>query len=206
MFGWPEKTPELNYYYPTNVLVTGFDIIFFWVARMIMMGLKFTGQVPFQEVYIHGLVRDEHGQKMSKTRGNVIDPMEVIEEYGSDAMRFTLAILSVPGPDIPLSTKRIQGYKAFLNKLWNSVRFALMKVRENEDLTPLKEDLWDLGDRWITSRLSRVSGEINSYLKEYRFDLASNAAYQFLWREFCDWYIEWIKPQLSDGRAACIRS
>ena len=198
VFGWPEKTPDLNYYYPTNVLVTGFDIIFFWVARMIMLGMKFTGQVPFHETYIHGLVRDEHGQKMSKTRGNVIDPMEVIEEYGSDAMRFTFAILAVPGPDIPLSTKRIQGYKAFLNKLWNSVRFALLKVNEHEDLTPLPEPLWDLGDRWITSRLQRVAGEINSYLKEYRFDLASNSAYQFLWREFCDWYIEWIKPQLND--------
>jgi valyl-tRNA synthetase len=198
VFGWPDRTPALEYYYPTNVLVTGFDIIFFWVARMIMMGLKFTGQVPFSDVYIHGLVRDEHGQKMSKTRGNVIDPMEVIQEYGSDAMRFTLAILAVPGPDIPLAVKRIQGYKAFINKLWNSVRFALMKVHEQEDLTPLREDLWDLGDRWITSRLNRVAGEINSHLREYRFDLAANAAYQFLWREFCDWYIEWVKPGLSD--------
>jgi valyl-tRNA synthetase len=198
VFGWPEKTPDLNYYYPTNVLVTGFDIIFFWVARMIMMGLKFTGNVPFHEVYIHGLVRDEHGQKMSKTRGNVIDPMEVIEEYGSDAMRFTFAILAVPGPDIPLSVKRIQGYKAFLNKLWNSVRFAILKIGENEDLTPLPKDLWDLGDRWITSRLHRVAGEINGYLKEYRFDLAANIAYHFLWNEFCDWYIEWIKPGLAD--------
>jgi valyl-tRNA synthetase len=198
VFGWPDKTPALEYYYPTNVLVTGFDIIFFWVARMIMMGLKFTGQVPFSDVYIHGLVRDEHGQKMSKTRGNVIDPMEVIDEYGSDAMRFTLAILAVPGPDIPLAVKRVQGYKAFLNKLWNSVRFALLKVNDQEDLTPLSEDLWDLGDRWITSRLNRVAGEINAYLKEFRFDLAANAAYQFLWREFCDWYIEWVKPGLSD--------
>ncbi len=197
VFGWPERTPDLNYYYPTNLLVTGFDIIFFWVARMIMMGLKFTGQIPFREVYIHGLVRDEHGQKMSKSRGNVIDPMEVIEEYGTDAMRFALAVLAVPGPDIPLSTKRIQGYKAFLNKLWNSVRFALLKVQENEDLSPLPEASWDLGDRWIASRFQRVAGEVNSYLSEYRFDLAANAAYRFLWHEFCDWYIEWIKPHLS---------
>ena len=198
VFGWPEQTPDLKYFYPTNLLVTGFDIIFFWVARMIMMGLKFTGQIPFQDVYIHGLVRDEHGQKMSKTRGNVIDPMEVIEEYGSDAMRFTLSILAVPGPDIPLSTKRIQGYKAFLNKLWNSVRFALLKINAGEDLTPLPREKWDLGDRWITSRLQKVAGEMNSNLADYRFDLASNAAYQFLWREFCDWYIEWIKPGLAD--------
>ncbi|MCI0411546.1 valine--tRNA ligase [bacterium] len=203
VFGWPDQTPELNYYYPTNLLITGFDIIFFWVARMIMLGLKFTGKVPFRETYIHGLVRDEHGQKMSKSRGNVIDPMEVIDEYGTDAMRFALAVLAVPGPDIPLSTKRVQGYKAFLNKLWNSVRFALLKVNENDDLTPLPVSSWDLGDRWITSRFHRVAGEINSCLSEYRFDLAANAAYQFLWHEFCDWYIEWIKPHLSgDTRRA----
>ncbi len=200
VFGWPEQTAELNYYYPTNVLVTGFDIIFFWVARMIMLGLKFTGKVPFHEVYLHGLVRDEHGQKMSKSKGNVLDPMEVIEEFGSDSLRFTLAILSVPGPDIPVSTKRIQGYKAFINKLWNSVRFALMKVTPGEDLTPLNEERWDMGDRWITSRLHRVSGEINDHLAVYRFDLAANAAYQFLWREFCDWYIEWIKPHLGEDQ------
>jgi len=199
VFGWPEQTPELNYYYPTNVLVTGFDIIFFWVARMIMFGLKFTGKAPFRDVYIHGLVRDEHGQKMSKSKGNVLDPMEVIEEFGADALRFTLAILAVPGPDIPVSTKRIQGYKAFLNKLWNSVRFALLKVNEGEDLTPHPEKSWDLGDRWISSRLNRVAGEINQHLKAFRFDLASNAAYQFLWYEFCDWYIEWVKPHLNDG-------
>jgi valyl-tRNA synthetase len=198
VFGWPEKTPDLKYYYPTNTLVTGFDIIFFWVARMIMFGLKFTSQPPFRDVYIHGLVRDEAGVKMSKTRGNVVDPMEVIQEYGSDALRFTLAILDVPGPDIPLSIKRVQGYKAFLNKLWNSVRFALLKVNPDEDLTPLPQDQWDLGDRWITSRLNRVAGEINSQLAEYRFDLASQTAYQFLWHEFCDWYIEWIKPHLNE--------
>ena len=198
VFGWPEQTPDLKYYYPTNVLVTGFDIIFFWVARMIMFGLKFTGRAPFHDVYIHGLVRDEHGQKMSKSKGNVIDPMEVIEEFGADSLRFTLAILAVPGPDIPLSTKRIQGYKAFLNKLWNSVRFALLKVGDGDHLTPHARENWDLGDRWILSRLNRISGEINGHLRDFRFDLASNAAYQFLWYEFCDWYIEWVKPHLND--------
>src|SRR5262249_35795759 len=131
---------------------------------------------------------------------NTLDPFELISEYGADALRFTFAVLAVPGPDLPLAPKRIQGYKAFLNKLWNSVRFALMKVSEGEDLTPLSSDRWDLGDRWITSRLNDVAGEINDSLKEYRFDLAANAAYQFLWHEFCDWYIEWIKPHLAEDQ------
>jgi valyl-tRNA synthetase len=200
VFGWPEQTPDLKYYYPTTLLITGFDILFFWVARMAMFGMKFMKDVPFRDVYIHGLVRDEHGHKMSKTRGNALDPFELINEYGADALRFTFAILAVPGPDIPLAPKRVQGYKAFLNKLWNSMRFALMKVNPAEDLTPLPEDQWDICDRWITSRLNRVAGEINDYLREYRFDLASNAAYQFFWHEFCDWYIEWIKPHLNEDQ------
>lgn len=200
VFGWPDQTPDLKYYYPTTLLITGFDILFFWVARMSMFGLKFMNDVPFREVYIHGLVRDERGQKMSKSKGNALDPFELIGEYGADALRFTFAILAVPGPDIPLAPKRIQGYKAFLNKLWNSVRFALMKVNEGEDLTPLSEKDWDIGDRWITSRFHHTAGEINEYLKDYRFDLAANAAYQFLWHEFCDWYIEWIKPHLNDDQ------
>jgi valyl-tRNA synthetase len=198
VFGWPDQTPELHYYYPTDLLVTGFDIIFFWVARMIMFGLKFMHEVPFRDVYIHGLVRDEHGQKMSKSKGNTLDPLDLIEQFGADSLRFTLAIVTVPGPDIPLSEKRIQGYKAFLNKLWNSVRFALMNLKENEKLVPLEKGKWDLADRWITSRFNHVAGEINRQLHEYRFDLASNAAYQFLWHEFCDWYLEWIKPYLND--------
>ncbi|MCI0415600.1 valine--tRNA ligase, partial [bacterium] len=196
VFGWPKITDDLKYYYPTDVLVTAFDIIFFWVARMMMFGLKFMDDVPFREVYIHGLVRDEHGQKMSKSKGNTIDPMDLIDEYGADALRFTLAVLAVPAPDIPLAPKRVQGYRAFLNKLWNSVRFALMKISENDVLVPLEKDQWDLGDRWIHSRLNRTASEINAGLKGYRFDLAANAAYQFLWHEFCDWYIEWIKPHL----------
>lgn len=198
VFGWPKITDDLKYYYPTDVLVTAFDIIFFWVARMMMFGLKFMNDVPFREVYIHGLVRDERGQKMSKSKGNTIDPMDVIEEYGADALRFTLAVLAVPAPDIPLAPKRVQGYRAFLNKLWNSVRFALMKISENDVLVPLEQDQWDLGDRWIHSRLNRTADEINAALKEYRFDLAANAAYQFFWHEFCDWYIEWIKPHLAE--------
>ncbi|HEY4492604.1 MAG TPA: class I tRNA ligase family protein, partial [Acidobacteriota bacterium] len=177
------------------------DIIFFWVARMIMFGLEFMQDVPFREVYIHGLVRDEKGQKMTKSKGNTLDPMDLIDEYGADALRFTLAVLSSPTADIPLAPKRIQGYKAFINKLWNSVRFALMKVDAEEDLTPLPENLWDLGDRWIYSRFQQVAKEINDDLKDYRFDLAANTAYQFLWHEFCDWYIEWIKPHISDDAA-----
>lgn len=198
VFGWPEITDDLKYYYPTNVLVTGFDIIFFWVARMMMFGLKFMNEVPFREVYIHGLVRDEHGQKMSKSKGNTIDPMDLINENGADAVRFTMSALAVPAPDIPLAPKRVQGYRAFLNKLWNSVRFALMKVSENDVLEPLQNEHWDIGDRWIYSRFNRTAAEINSALAEYRFDLAANAAYQFLWYELCDWYIEWIKPHLAD--------
>ncbi|HSP07376.1 MAG TPA: valine--tRNA ligase, partial [Acidobacteriota bacterium] len=200
VFGWPEKTPELQYYYPTSTLVTGFDIIFFWVARMMMFGMKFMNDVPFRDCYIHGLVRDEHGQKMSKSKGNTLDPMELIDEYGSDPVRFTMAVLAVPGPDIPLAPKRILGYKAFINKLWNSVRFALMRVTSGEDLAPLRREHWDVGDRWIASRFQRVAGEINEALKEYRFDLAANAAYHYLWNEFCDWYVEWIKPHLAEGQ------
>jgi len=200
VFGWPDQTPELKYYYPTDLLVTGFDIIFFWVARMSVFGLKFMKEVPFHDVYIHGLVRDEFGQKMSKSKGNTLDPTELIDEYGADALRFTLAVLAVPSPDIPLAPKRIQGYKAFLNKLWNSVRFALMKIGEGENLTPLPEENWDLGDHWITSRFHKTAGEVNEHLKAYRYDLAANSAYQFLWHEFCDWYIEWIKPHLNEDQ------
>src|SRR5262249_10276552 len=145
-------------------------------------------------------VRDEFGQKMSKSKGNTLDPTELIDEYGADALRFTLAVLAVPSPDIPLAPKRIQGYKAFLNKLWNSVRFALMKIGEGENLTPLPEENWDLGDHWITSRFHKTAGEVNEHLKAYRYDLAANAAYQFLWHEFCDWYIEWIKPHLNEDQ------
>jgi valyl-tRNA synthetase len=200
VFGWPEITPELKYYYPTNVLVTAFDIIFFWVARMMMFGLKFMDDVPFRKVHIHGLVRDEFGQKMSKSKGNTLDPMDLIDEYGADAVRFTLAVLASPSSDIPLAPKRIQGYRAFLNKLWNSARFALMKISNNDNLKPLSEERWDLGDRWIYSRFNRAATEINAALEDFRFDVAANAAYQFLWHEFCDWYIEWIKPHLNEDQ------
>ncbi|MGH9456320.1 MAG: valine--tRNA ligase [Thermoanaerobaculia bacterium] len=194
--GWPEKTADYQAFYPTDTLITAFDILFFWVARMMMMGLRFTGTVPFREVYIHGLVRDEHGHKMSKSRGNVIDPLEVADRYGADAVRFTLAILSA-GRDIPLAENRMEGYKAFATKIWNASRFALMHVdRELEDLTPIVREELRPVERWILSRLNAATREVNRALSVYRFDEAANAIYQFFWREFCDWYIEMAKPVL----------
>ncbi len=194
--GWPEKTADLEAFYPTDVLITGFDILFFWVARMIMFGLRFTNSVPFSQVFLNGLVRDEHGQKMSKTKGNVIDPLDVIEEYGADALRFTLAIFAT-GRDIPLAKKRVEGYAAFANKIWNASRFAMMYLDTDlESAGSIDRD--DLGtvERWILSRLNDTTREVNKYLSSFRFDEASNAMYKFFWHEFCDWYIEMVKPVL----------
>ena len=196
--GWPDNTPELAKFYPTSCLVTGFDILFFWVARMMMMGLKFTGQVPFREVYIHALVRDAEGQKMSKSRGNVIDPVDMSEKYGTDAFRFTLAAMAVQGRDIKLSPERIAGYRHFANKIWNAARFILMNL---EGVVPSPEDMskdhLDLADRWILSRLKSVVQATTAAFKEYRFSEAANLLYQFIWHEFCDWYLEAVKPALS---------
>jgi valyl-tRNA synthetase len=197
--GWPEKTRDFQQFYPTSVLVTGFDILFFWVARMIMMGLRFTGEAPFSQVYLHGLVRDEHGQKMSKTKGNVIDPLEVIDEFGADAVRFTLSILST-GRDIPLAKSRMQGYAAFANKIWNASRFALMNLQKPPPRTPIDLESLGLVDRWILSRLNAVTAEVNRNLGNFRFDEAAHVLYHFFWHELCDWYIEMAKPVLS-GRA-----
>jgi valyl-tRNA synthetase len=194
--GWPEDTPDLRAFYPTDVLITGFDILFFWVARMIMMGLRFTGKAPFSQVFLNGLVRDEKGQKMSKSKGNVIDPLDVIDEYGADAVRFTLAILAA-GRDIPLAKERMQGYAAFANKIWNASRFAMMYID-----TPLKsagaidQDDLKVVERWILSRINATTREVNKALSLFRFDEASNTLYQFFWHEFCDWYIEMVKPVL----------
>ncbi|MGZ5434389.1 MAG: class I tRNA ligase family protein, partial [Thermoanaerobaculia bacterium] len=194
--GWPDETKDLRTFYPTDTLITAFDILFFWVARMIMMGLRFTGTVPFREVYIHGLVRDEHGQKMSKSKGNVIDPLEVIDQFGADAVRFTLAILSA-GRDIPLAENRMQGYSAFATKIWNASRFAMMHVDTRlADAEPIhREDLSPV-ERWILSRVNAATSDVNRALSVYRFDEAANAIYQFFWHEFCDWYIEMAKPIL----------
>lgn len=194
--GWPKQTPELKTFYPTSTLVTGLDILFFWVARMIMMGLKFMGEVPFRDVYIHALVRDAEGQKMSKSKGNVIDPLHVMEQFGTDALRFTMAAMASPGRDVKLAEERIEGYRNFTNKIWNAARFLLMHLDgERIEVPPAQRSF---PDRWILSRLNATIGTVTQELEQYRFDRASSAVYQFIWHEYCDKYIEMIKPALKD--------
>ena len=194
--GWPEQTPELKAYYPTSTLVTGLDILFFWVARMIMMGLKFMGDVPFRDVYIHALVRDAEGQKMSKSKGNVIDPLHVMEQFGTDALRFTLASMASPGRDIKLAEERIEGYRNFANKIWNAARFAHMHLAPTGELHPPADHTFP--GLWIRSRLNGAIQTVTTELEAYRFDRATSALYQFFWHEYCDWYLELIKPVLQD--------
>jgi len=192
--GWPDQTPLLKLFYPTSVLVTGFDILFFWVARMMMMGIHFMGEVPFKDVYVHALVRDEAGKKMSKSTGNVIDPLIIIDRYGTDAFRFTLAAFAAQGRDVKMSEKRVEGYRNFINKIWNAARFALTHINKSyNDITPQS---LSLVDRWILSRLYRVSGKVSEALENYRFNDAAGAIYNFVWHEFCDWYLEAVKPAL----------
>ena len=192
--GWPNQTPELKTYYPTSTLVTGLDILFFWVARMIMMGLKFMGDVPFKDVYIHALVRDAEGQKMSKSKGNVIDPLHVMNQFGTDALRFTLASMASPGRDIKLAEERIEGYRNFANKIWNAARFALMYLDGPRTAVPPAKRTFS--DRWILSRLAHTIRVVTAELESYRFDRAATVLYQFIWHEYCDWYLELIKPVL----------
>ena len=192
--GWPEKTDSLKRFYPTSVLVTGFDIIFFWVARMIMMGLHFMDEVPFKDVYIHALVRDEHGQKMSKTKNNVINPMDTVRKSGADALRFTLTALAVQGRDIKLSEKRIEGYRYFMNKIWNAYKF--IAINTEDYVFKGKPDSLDAASQWITSRFYRTADRVNKYLKDYKFSSAALCVYQFAWHEFCDFYIEMSKISL----------
>src|SRR5215831_11820968 len=193
--GWPDDTPEVKRYYPTDVLVTGFDIIFFWVARMMMMGLHFMKEVPFSTVYIHALVRDEKGAKMSKSKGNVIDPLHLIDEYGADALRFTLAAMAAQGRDIKLSTSRVEGYRNFATKLWNACRFAEMNdcvVPPNFNPASAKETI----NRWIAHETSRAASEVTEAIETCRFNEAAGAIYRFVWNVYCDWYLELAKPVL----------
>ncbi|MGA3210108.1 MAG: valine--tRNA ligase [Terriglobales bacterium] len=221
--GWPEKTRDLDVFYPSSLLITGFDILFFWVARMIMLNCHFMAEhrqdgttkqisgdverkddsVPFRHVYIHALVRDADRQKMSKTKGNVLDPIKVIEKYGTDATRFTLASMASPGTDIAFNESRTEGYRAFANKIWNAARFIFMNVEhlaEAGNQAGFLEQV-PLEDRWVQSRLHHVTQQINTALAEYRFDEAAQAIYAFFWGEFCDWYLELVKPRLLGGES-----
>ncbi len=202
--GWPEQTPELGRYYPGDVLVTGFDIIFFWVARMMMMGLHFMKDVPFRTVYIHALVRDELGQKMSKSKGNIIDPLELIDRYGCDALRFTLAALAAPGRDVKLAESRVEGYRNFATKLWNATRFCQMNGCALDPSFEPRRCAQQV-NRWIISRLVQTARGIEAAMAEYRFNEAANAIYHFLWGEFCDWYLEFTKPILAGEDAAAAK-
>jgi valyl-tRNA synthetase len=193
--GWPDETPEVKRYYPTNVLVTGFDIIFFWVARMMMMGIHFMKEVPFSTVYIHALVRDEKGAKMSKSKGNVIDPLHLIDEYGADALRFTLAAMAAQGRDIKLAASRVEGYRNFATKLWNACRFAEMNAcAAPSDLEPAKTT--QTLNRWIAHETARATREVTEAIEAYRFNDAAGAIYRFVWNVYCDWYLELAKPVL----------
>lgn len=202
--GWPEKTKELAMFYPTSVLVTGFDILFFWVARMMMLGLYSMKQVPFHHVYLHALVRDAQGQKMSKSGGNAIDPLDMIEKYGTDALRFTLTAFAAMGRDIRLSEDRIEGYRHFVNKLWNASRFALMNLPETPPPAIAAPDLANLSlpNAWLLHRLEEVKEETKAALASYRFNDAAQGLYKFLWNEFCDWYLELIKPEMQGENKA----
>ncbi|MBN2569492.1 MAG: valine--tRNA ligase [Deltaproteobacteria bacterium] len=195
--GWPEDTEALKTFYPTSVLITGFDIIFFWVARMMMMGLYVMKKVPFYHVYLHALVRDEKGDKMSKSKGNIIDPLKMIDKYGADAFRFTLAAFTAQGRDIKMSEKRIEGYRHFVNKIWNAARFSLINLEDYQDgCIELNPEDYSLCDRWIVSRLNQVTGDVTRCIDEYKFNDAAGKIYQFVWHELCDWYLEMAKPVL----------
>ncbi len=201
--GWPEQTPELKKYFPTSTLVTGFDIIFFWVARMMMMQLAVVGQVPFKTVYVHALVRDEKGKKMSKSLGNVLDPLDLIDEYGADAVRFTLTAMAAMGRDLKLSTQRIAGYRNFATKLWSASRFAEMNlVWEGYQPQAAPPAATQTVNRWIIGEAARVRAEVDAALEAYRFNDAASALYAFVWGKVCDWYVEFTKPLLADGASA----
>jgi valyl-tRNA synthetase len=195
--GWPQNTDALKTFYPTSLLITGFDIIFFWVTRMMMMGLYIMDDVPFDDVYLHALVRDEEGDKMSKSKGNIIDPLNMIDRYGADAFRFTLAAFTAQGRDVKMSEARIEGYRHFINKIWNTARFALMNLEDYIGKEIVVEDKdYSLCDRWIKDRFNQTVTAVKKYLDDYRFNDAAATIYQFVWHELCDWYLEMIKPAL----------
>ena len=196
--GWPENTEDLQYYYPTDVLVTGYDIIFFWVARMIFSGVEQMGREPFKYVFIHGIVRDPQGRKMSKSLGNGIDPLEVIAQYGTDALRFALTIGNSPGNDLRFSTEKVESSRNFANKIWNASRFVLMNFDEDMDLTKADSSRFTAADKWILSRLNTATREMTENLDRFETGVALQKIYEFIWEEFCDWYIELVKPRLYD--------
>jgi len=194
--GWPKNTEDLNYFYPTNVLVTGYDIIFFWVARMIFSGVENMGREPFKYVLIHGLVRDAEGKKMSKSLGNGIDPLEVIDQYGTDALRFALCIGNSPGNDLRFSTEKIESSRNFANKIWNASRFVLMNFDEDIDFSKVDSKKFTSADKWILSRVNSLTKEVTENLEKFEMGIALQKVYEFIWEEFCDWYIEMVKPRL----------
>jgi valyl-tRNA synthetase len=197
--GWPENTKELQTFYPTSVLITSFDILFFWVARMMMMGIHFMDEVPFHDVYLHALVRDKHGKKMSKSTGNVIDPLEMISEFGTDAFRFTLTAFAAQGREIRMDEERVEGYRKFINKLWNAARFAQMHIKDADPaITRVADDPASLAlpHQWILSRTNVTIGQVRKAMDGYNFNEIASSIYQFTWHEFCDWYLEWIKADL----------
>jgi valyl-tRNA synthetase len=194
--GWPGQTAALKTFYPTSLLVTGFDILFFWVARMMMMGIYVMKDVPFHDVYLHALVRDENGEKMSKSKGNSIDPLEMMDKFGTDAFRFTLAAFAAQGRDVRMSEERIEGNKYFINKIWNATRFSMMNIEDLPDGAVVRREDLSIADRWIIARLNKTVAEVIRELDEYRFNDAAAAVYQFVWHEFCDWYLELAKPVL----------
>ncbi|NSW90839.1 MAG: valine--tRNA ligase [Firmicutes bacterium] len=196
--GWPEQTEDLKYFYPTDVLVTGYDIIFFWVARMIFSGLEHMGKEPFKYVFIHGIVRDALGRKMSKSLGNGIDPLEVIEQYGTDALRFALTIGISPGNDLRFSTEKVEAGRNFANKIWNAARFVLMNFDEEIDFSMVDPGKFDIADKWILSRANTLIREVTDNLEKFELGIGLQKVYDFIWEEFCDWYVEMVKPRLYD--------
>ncbi|HHU90933.1 MAG TPA: valine--tRNA ligase [Clostridiaceae bacterium] len=199
--GWPEETPDLNYFYPTSVLVTGYDIIFFWVARMIFSGIEQMGKEPFKYVLIHGLVRDSQGRKMSKSLGNGIDPLEVIEKYGTDALRYALTIGTSPGNDMRFSDEKLEASRNFANKIWNAFRFVMMNFDDDVDFSKVDESKYTVGDKWILSRINTIAREVTENLEKFELGIGLQKIYEFIWEEFCDWYIELVKPRLYDREA-----